>query len=108
MLINPEDCAASTYESLNVRALLPSMPPALLVVPKALRNALGIGRRTQLEAEAREGVSELAAADAAARVEHRDGIPVIASDDAPLTADEFAPRSGPRTVVQSDSLDAAG
>lgn len=61
-----------------------------LVVPKALRDELGIGGPTELEAEARDGVIELAVADVAARVEDRDGIPVIASDEpvAPLTADE--------------------
>lgn len=60
-----------------------------LVVPKALRDELGIGGSTELEAEARDGVIELAVADVAARVEDRDGIPVIASDEtvAPLTTD---------------------
>jgi AbrB family looped-hinge helix DNA binding protein len=61
-----------------------------LVVPKALRDELGIGGATELEAESRDGVIELAVADVAARVEERDGVPVIASQEAvaPLTADE--------------------
>jgi AbrB family looped-hinge helix DNA binding protein len=61
-----------------------------LVVPKALRDELGIAGPTELEAEVRDGVIELAVADIPARVEDRDGIPVIASDKlvAPLTTDE--------------------
>jgi AbrB family looped-hinge helix DNA binding protein len=61
-----------------------------LVIPKALRDELGIGGPTELEAEARDGVIELVVADVAARVEDRDGVPVIASDEplAPLTGDD--------------------
>ena len=61
-----------------------------LVVPKALRDELGIGGPTELEAEARDGVIELAVADIPAQVEDRGGVPVIAAGEpvAPLsTAD---------------------
>jgi AbrB family looped-hinge helix DNA binding protein len=61
-----------------------------LVVPKALRDELGIGGPTELEAEVRDGVIELSVADVAARVEDRGGAPVIVSDEpiAPLTGDD--------------------
>ena len=61
-----------------------------LVVPKALRAELGIRGPAELEGEARDGVIELTVADVAARVEERDGIPVIAVDEpvAPLTEDD--------------------
>jgi len=59
-----------------------------LVVPKALRDELGIVGPTELEAAARDGMIELTVADVAARVEDRAGIPVIVADApvAPLTA----------------------
>jgi AbrB family looped-hinge helix DNA binding protein len=61
-----------------------------LVVPKALRDDLGIRGPTELEAETRDGVIELAVADVAARVEERDGVPVVVAEEprAPLTTDE--------------------
>jgi bifunctional DNA-binding transcriptional regulator/antitoxin component of YhaV-PrlF toxin-antitoxin module len=61
-----------------------------LVVPKPLRDELGIGGPAELEAAARDGVIELTVADVAARVEERDGTPVIVSEQAvePLTAEE--------------------
>ena len=61
-----------------------------LVVPKPLRDELGIAAPTELEAAARDGVIELSVADIPSRVEERDGTPVIVSDDPvePLTADE--------------------
>jgi AbrB family looped-hinge helix DNA binding protein len=61
-----------------------------LVIPKPLRDELGIGGPAELEAEARDGVIELAVADVPARVEDRHGAPVIAADEPvpPLTADE--------------------
>lgn len=52
-----------------------------LVVPKALRAELGITGPAQLEAVARDGVIELAVADVPARVEDRDGHPVIVTDE---------------------------
>ena len=60
------------------------------MVPKALRDDLGIRGATELEAEARDGVIQLAVADVAARVEERDGVPVVVAEDAraPLTSDE--------------------
>lgn len=60
-----------------------------LVVPKALRDDLGIRGATELEAEARDGVIELAVADVPARLEERDGTPIVVADEprAPLTTD---------------------
>jgi AbrB family looped-hinge helix DNA binding protein len=55
-------------------------PVGRLVVPKALRDELGIIGATELEIEARDGVIELAVADVAARVEERAGGVVIATD----------------------------
>jgi AbrB family looped-hinge helix DNA binding protein len=54
-----------------------------LVLPKPLRDELGIKGATELEVAARDGVIELAVADVPARVEERDGTPVIATDAAP-------------------------
>jgi AbrB family looped-hinge helix DNA binding protein len=61
-----------------------------LVVPKALRDELGIRGPTELEAEARDGVIELAVSDVAARVEDRDGVPVLVPQEpvVPLTTDD--------------------
>jgi AbrB family looped-hinge helix DNA binding protein len=60
-----------------------------LVIPKAMREDLGIRGPTELEAHARDGVIELAVADIPARVEERDGVPVVVAEDprAPLTTD---------------------
>ncbi|HEX8067929.1 MAG TPA: hypothetical protein VF520_15535 [Thermoleophilaceae bacterium] len=61
-----------------------------LVVPKPLRDELGISGPTDLEVASRDGVIELTVADLPARVEERDGAPVIASDGpvTPLTPDD--------------------
>lgn len=61
-----------------------------LVLPKPLRDELGITGATELEVAARNGVIELAVADVPARVEERDGTPVIATDAkmSPLHADD--------------------
>lgn len=61
-----------------------------LVVPKALRAELGITGPTELEIVARDGVIELAVADVPARVEDRDGDPVIVTDGpmTPLTVED--------------------
>ena len=61
-----------------------------LVVPKALREELGIRGPTELEVAARDGVIELSVADVGARVEDRHGTPVIVPDGpvAPLTAED--------------------
>src|SRR5829696_6724388 len=52
-----------------------------LVVPKPLRDELGIGGPTELELTARDGVLELAVADVDARLEERDGTPVMIAPD---------------------------
>ena len=48
-----------------------------LVLPKPLREELGITGATELDAAVRDGVIELSVADVPARVEDRDGEPVI-------------------------------
>ena len=60
------------------------------MVPKALRNELGISGPAELEAVARDGVIELAVADTPARVEDTAEGPVIVSDEpmAPLTVED--------------------
>jgi hypothetical protein len=50
------------------------------LIPKALRNELGITGATQLEVVARDGVIELAVADVPANVQERSEGPVIATD----------------------------
>jgi bifunctional DNA-binding transcriptional regulator/antitoxin component of YhaV-PrlF toxin-antitoxin module len=61
-----------------------------LVLPKALRNELGITGPAELEVIARDGVIELAVPDTPARVEERDGTPVIVPDSPvqPLTVED--------------------
>ena len=61
-----------------------------LVVPKALRDELGITGATELEIEARDGIIELAVADVPARVEERPRGVVIATDSPmrPLTVED--------------------
>lgn len=61
-----------------------------LVVPKRLRETLGISGSTELEIVARDGVIELTVADIDARVEERDGVPVIVTDSPvrPLGVDD--------------------
>jgi bifunctional DNA-binding transcriptional regulator/antitoxin component of YhaV-PrlF toxin-antitoxin module len=61
-----------------------------LVVPKALRSELGITGPAELEVMARDGVIELAVADAPARVEDQQGNPVIVTDGPmkPLTVED--------------------
>jgi bifunctional DNA-binding transcriptional regulator/antitoxin component of YhaV-PrlF toxin-antitoxin module len=51
-----------------------------LVVPKALRAELGINGPTELEVTAHNGVIELSVGDVPARVEDRDGLPVIVTN----------------------------
>ncbi len=61
-----------------------------LVVPKALRAELGITGPTELEMIARDGVIELALADVPARIEDREGDPVIVTEGPmkPLTVQD--------------------
>jgi bifunctional DNA-binding transcriptional regulator/antitoxin component of YhaV-PrlF toxin-antitoxin module len=56
-----------------------------LVVPKALRSELGITGPAELEVVARDGVIELAVADAPARIEDHRGNPVIVTEN-PMAA----------------------
>jgi bifunctional DNA-binding transcriptional regulator/antitoxin component of YhaV-PrlF toxin-antitoxin module len=51
-----------------------------LVIPKALRDELGVDGPTDLELTASDGRLELTVADVPARVEERDGFPVIVTD----------------------------
>lgn len=61
-----------------------------LVVPKALRNELGITGPAELEVVARDGLIELAVADTPARIHDRRGTPVIVTDGPmePLTVED--------------------
>jgi AbrB family looped-hinge helix DNA binding protein len=61
-----------------------------IVIPKSLRQELGISGPTELEVQAADGRLELAVPDVPARVEVRDGLPVIVTDRPmePLTIDE--------------------
>jgi bifunctional DNA-binding transcriptional regulator/antitoxin component of YhaV-PrlF toxin-antitoxin module len=51
-----------------------------LVIPKALREELGVDGPTDLELTAADGRLELTVADVPARVEQRGGLPVIVTD----------------------------
>ncbi|MGI8902800.1 MAG: AbrB/MazE/SpoVT family DNA-binding domain-containing protein [Solirubrobacteraceae bacterium] len=61
-----------------------------LVVPKTLRDELGITGQVELEVIARDGVIELAAADLPARIEDAGGDPVIVTHalTRPLTVED--------------------
>jgi AbrB family looped-hinge helix DNA binding protein len=61
-----------------------------LVIPKSLRDDLGITGPTEVELTAADGRLELTVADVPARVEDRDGVPVIVPEVPmrPLTAEE--------------------
>jgi hypothetical protein len=50
------------------------------VIPKTLRDELGVDGPTDLELTASDGRLELTVADVPARVEERDGFPVIVAD----------------------------
>jgi AbrB family looped-hinge helix DNA binding protein len=52
-----------------------------LVVPKAVRESLGITGPSELEITARDGLIELSVPDVPARVERHDGRPVIVTDE---------------------------
>jgi bifunctional DNA-binding transcriptional regulator/antitoxin component of YhaV-PrlF toxin-antitoxin module len=51
-----------------------------LVIPKTLREELGVDGPTDLELTAADGRLELTVADVPARVEEREGFPVIVTD----------------------------
>jgi bifunctional DNA-binding transcriptional regulator/antitoxin component of YhaV-PrlF toxin-antitoxin module len=61
-----------------------------LVIPKTLRDELGVDGPTHLELTASDGRLELTVADVAAHVEERDGFPVIVTDQPmePMSATE--------------------
>jgi bifunctional DNA-binding transcriptional regulator/antitoxin component of YhaV-PrlF toxin-antitoxin module len=63
-----------------------------LVVPKVLREELGVRGATDLEVTAVDGRLEMTVADVPARIEERDGFPVIATDEpmAPMSVTEVA------------------
>jgi AbrB family looped-hinge helix DNA binding protein len=53
-----------------------------LVIPKSIREQLGVHGPTNLELTAADGHLELTVADVPAHVEVRDGLPVIVTDQA--------------------------
>jgi bifunctional DNA-binding transcriptional regulator/antitoxin component of YhaV-PrlF toxin-antitoxin module len=55
-----------------------------LVIPKTLRDELGVRGAAELELTAADGRLELTVADVPARVEDRDGFPAIVTDE-PMT-----------------------
>jgi AbrB family looped-hinge helix DNA binding protein len=61
-----------------------------LVIPKSLRDELGLNGPANLELIAADGRLELTVADAPVHVEQRDGLPVIVADQpmAPLSVAE--------------------
>jgi bifunctional DNA-binding transcriptional regulator/antitoxin component of YhaV-PrlF toxin-antitoxin module len=61
-----------------------------LVVPKALREELGVNGPTDLELTASDGRLELTVADVPARVEEQAGFPLIVTDEPmePMSAQE--------------------
>jgi AbrB family looped-hinge helix DNA binding protein len=63
-----------------------------LVIPKTLRDELGLRGPTDLELTAVDGRLEVTIADVPARVEDRNGFPVIVTDEpmAPMSVAEAA------------------
>jgi bifunctional DNA-binding transcriptional regulator/antitoxin component of YhaV-PrlF toxin-antitoxin module len=61
-----------------------------LVIPKPLRDELGVDGPTDLELTASDGRLELTVADVPAHVEEREGFPVIVTDRPmkPMSAEE--------------------
>ncbi len=61
-----------------------------LVIPKTLREELGVDGPTDLELTASDGRLELTVADVPAHVEEQDGFPVIVTDEpmAPMSTTE--------------------
>ncbi|CAN5789289.1 AbrB/MazE/SpoVT family DNA-binding domain-containing protein [soil metagenome] len=59
-----------------------------LVVPKALRERLGLPAGGEVELVERDGVVEISQAPVTVRVEQRDFGPVLVADDAPPLTDE--------------------
>jgi bifunctional DNA-binding transcriptional regulator/antitoxin component of YhaV-PrlF toxin-antitoxin module len=61
-----------------------------LVIPKSLREELGVHGPTDLELSAADGRLELTVADVPARVEEREGFPVIVTEEPmePMTVAE--------------------
>lgn len=61
-----------------------------MVIPKALREELGITGAAEVEMRAADGRIEMTVPDVPARVEMRDGVPVIVTDRPmkPITVEE--------------------
>jgi AbrB family looped-hinge helix DNA binding protein len=61
-----------------------------VVIPKSLRDELGLNGPANLELTATDGRLELTVADVPARVEEQDGLPVIVTDEpmAPMSVAE--------------------
>jgi bifunctional DNA-binding transcriptional regulator/antitoxin component of YhaV-PrlF toxin-antitoxin module len=64
-----------------------------LVIPKAMRDELGIRGPTEIEATAIDGRVELSVPDTDARVEERAGLPLIVLDPEPAPLDAANVRS---------------
>ena len=60
-----------------------------MVIPKSFRDELGLVGAAELEIIVTDGRIEMTVPDVAARIEERDGLPVIVTDQpmAPLTVD---------------------
>jgi AbrB family looped-hinge helix DNA binding protein len=64
-----------------------------VVIPKPMRDALGIEGTTELELTAADGKLELTVPDSAAHVEVRDGLAVIVIEPEPPPLDQETVRS---------------
>jgi AbrB family looped-hinge helix DNA binding protein len=64
-----------------------------IVIPKPMRDELGIVGPTELELSASDGTLELTVPDARAWVEEREGLPVIVIDPPPPPLDQETVRA---------------
>jgi AbrB family looped-hinge helix DNA binding protein len=64
-----------------------------IVIPKPMREALGIDGPTELELTESDGKLELTTPDSRARVEERDGLAVIVLDPEPPPLDQATVRA---------------
>jgi AbrB family looped-hinge helix DNA binding protein len=85
---------ATLWQYVGVRVAIDGV--GRIVIPKPMREELGVDGPTELELTAADGKLELAVADVPAHVEEQDGLAVIVTDEpmAPMTVDEV------RTAVE--------